>query len=456
MPGGIPGEVRDHRRARSATVPPVALRARVRRGYALGSVATGTFGTVPGLLLLPYLTDDLGVAAGIAGVLVLVPKGWDVILNPIAGRISDRAGVRRPFLLWAGIAVAITFALMFAGPTAPPALAGGYVALLFLLCATAYAFFQVPYNAMPPEMTDNSAERTRMMTWRVTVLAVAILISGATAPLVAQRAGYSVMGAYIGVLLLVGTLGAWFCTRGVPPAGHVAAAGSLGTQLRLVAANPNFRTLLVTFIIQALAIGMILAGVTYVAGHLITEPAASTIMFAAFVGPALLVTPLWERYAHRRSKRAGYLAASVVLAVGMLALLGTITGSAPAAYVGAGITGIGYAGIQVFPLAMLPDVAEEDTRRTGVNRIGVFTGVWTASETLGLALGPGLYALVLQIGGYVSSTGDVDVVQPASALTAIAIGVSIVPAALVVLSLFPVRRYALEEPRMPERTADGV
>jgi Na+/melibiose symporter-like transporter len=434
----------------------VALRARVRRGYALGSVATGTFGTVPGLLLLPYLTDDLGVAAGIAGVLVLVPKGWDVVLNPVAGRISDRSGVRRPFLLWAGIAVAITFALMFAGPTAPPALAGGYVAVLFLLCATAYAFFQVPYNAMPPEMTDDSAERTRMMTWRVAVLAVAILLSGATAPLVVTSFGYPAMGAYIGVILLVGTLGAWFCTRGVPPAGHVAAEGSLGTQLRLVVANVNFRRLLITFVIQALAIGMILAGVTYVAGHLITDPAASTIMFAAFVGPALLVTPLWERLAHRSGKRTGYLAASVVLAVGMLALLSTVTGSAVAAYVGAAITGVGYAGIQVFPLAMLPDVAEEDAQRTGVNRIGVFTGVWTASETLGLALGPFLYALVLQLGGYVSSTGDVDVAQPGSALTAIAVGVSIVPAVLVVISLFPARRYALVEPRTSERTADGV
>jgi GPH family glycoside/pentoside/hexuronide:cation symporter len=434
----------------------VALRARVRRGYALGSVATGTFGTVPGLLLLPYLTDDLGVAAGIAGVLVLVPKGWDVILNPIAGRISDRAGVRRPFLLWAGIAVAITFALMFAGPTAPPALAGGYVALLFLACATAYAFFQVPYNAMPPEMTDDSAERTRMMTWRVAVLAVAILLSGATAPLVVEAFGYPAMGAYIGVILLVGTLGAYFCTRGVPPAAHDAAEGSLGTQLRLVGANPNFRPLLVTFVLQALAIGMILAGVTYVAGHLVTEPAASTIMFAAFVGPALLVTPLWERYAQQRGKRTGYAAASVVLAVGMLVLLGTASGSALIAYVGAGITGIGYAGIQVFPLAMLPDVAEEDAQRTGVNRIGVFTGVWTASETLGLALGPGLYALVLQIGGYLSSTGDTEVVQPASALTAIAIGVSIVPAVLVAASLWTVRGYALAENRPEERTVDGV
>src|SRR6187200_2003051 len=84
-----------------------------RRGYGLGSVATGAFGTVPGLLLLPYLTDTLGVAAAVAGVLVFVPKAWDVLLNPVAGRISDRhvspIGPRRPLLLRAGVALAGCF-----------------------------------------------------------------------------------------------------------------------------------------------------------------------------------------------------------------------------------------------------------------------------------------------------------------------------------------------------------
>ncbi|MFC6714492.1 MFS transporter [Branchiibius cervicis] len=141
---------------------------RIVNGYGLGSIATGTFGTVPGLLLLPYLTDALGVAAGVAGLIVFVPKAWDVVMNPIAGRISDRstnpAGRRRPFLLKGGLTLAFCFALMFAGPTAPPALAAGWVVLLFLLCATAYAFFQVPYFAMPAEMTQDYRERTALMT----------------------------------------------------------------------------------------------------------------------------------------------------------------------------------------------------------------------------------------------------------------------------------------------------
>ena len=67
-----------------------SLSAGVRAGYSLGSLATGAFGTVPGLLLLPYLTDSLGVAAVAAGLLVLLPKAWDVLINPVVGRISDR------------------------------------------------------------------------------------------------------------------------------------------------------------------------------------------------------------------------------------------------------------------------------------------------------------------------------------------------------------------------------
>ena len=62
----------------------------VRVGYGAGSVATGAFGTVPGLMLLPYLTDTLGVSVLLAGLVVLLPKAWDVVLNPLAGRISDR------------------------------------------------------------------------------------------------------------------------------------------------------------------------------------------------------------------------------------------------------------------------------------------------------------------------------------------------------------------------------
>lgn len=42
----------------------VALPTRVRFGYSLGSLVTGALGTVPGLLLLSYLTDTLLQSVG--------------------------------------------------------------------------------------------------------------------------------------------------------------------------------------------------------------------------------------------------------------------------------------------------------------------------------------------------------------------------------------------------------
>jgi Na+/melibiose symporter-like transporter len=101
-------------------------------------------------------------------------------------------------------------------------------------------------------------------------------------------------------------------------------------------------------------------------------------------------------------------------------------------------------------MAMLPDAAAVDVRRTGSNRAGVYTGVWTAGETLGLALGPGVFALVLAIGGYQSST-DGDVAQSDSAQTAITLGFSVLPAVLMIVSLWWLRRYSLGSAEVDEK-----
>jgi glycoside/pentoside/hexuronide:cation symporter, GPH family len=104
----------------------------------------------------------------------------------------------------------------------------------------------------------------------------------------------------------------------------------------------------------------------------------------------------------------------------------------------------------MFPMAMLPDTAAVDARRTGQNRVGVYTGVWTAGETLGLAVGPGVYGLVLALGDYHSSTDGAAASQPSSAITAIVIGFSVIPAVLTLLSLFWLRRYTLDADEVEE------
>src|SRR5829696_1471191 len=118
-------------------------------GYGVGSVGTGVFGAVPGLLLLFFLTDTLGVAPGWAGLVLLLPKAWDVILNPLVGAASDRDAARRGsrsrWLLAGAVALPPLFVAMFAVPFAGPLAGGLWVAFAFLLAATAYSFYQVTY-----------------------------------------------------------------------------------------------------------------------------------------------------------------------------------------------------------------------------------------------------------------------------------------------------------------------
>jgi Na+/melibiose symporter-like transporter len=432
----------------SATTPAArpALPAIVRRGYGLGSVATGSFGTVPGLLLLPYLTDRLGVPAAAAGVIVFAPKAWDVALNPVAGRISDRSthpdGRRRPFLIRAGLLLAGAFTLLFLGPTAPVWVAAGWVAVAYLACATAYSFFQVPYVAMPAEITDDYDERTRLMTWRVAILALAILVSGGASPAIRDALGpewgFRVVGFFVATLIALGAFGAWRTTRSAPVRMGPTASATFGEQLRIVRSDRPFRLLLTTFVLQALATGAMLAGVDYVARHLIGSPLSATLLFVCFVAPALVVTPVWQRVGTARGKKSGYLAASLLLGGGALVLALLRSMPEGAVYACVAVVGVGYAGAQMFPLAMLADVASRtpETR----TRVGLYTGVWTAGETLGLALGPAVYATALALGGYVSSTGST-VHQSDSALTAIAVGFSLVPAALVAGSLLALRTF---------------
>jgi glycoside/pentoside/hexuronide:cation symporter, GPH family len=401
---------------------------RVRAGYAMGSFVTGAFGTVPGLLLLPYLTDNLAVPAAVAGLLVLLPKAWDVVFNPVAGRISDRAGTRRPFLLGGGLVVAVLFAALFAGGSAV------YVAAVFLLCATAYAFFQVPYVAMLAEITEDYDERTRLMAWRMAILALAILVSGAGAPAVRDATGYPVMGIAVGVLIVVGTLVTYFGTAGVSASRRVSAAATTKELWAVVRGSKPFRVLLTVFVVQAVGLGTMLAGVDYFARLVLGDSKYQTLLFAGFVGPALLVMPLWQRVGREYGKRIGLIAAS-----GLFAAAVVVLGASRVLPVGVVIAtmafvGVGYAGMQVFPMAMLPDVITASEKAGGSTRAGLFSGVWTAGETFGLALGPGVYGLVLAVGGYAASS-DGAVVQSSGAVLAALIGFTAIPAVLALVAL---------------------
>jgi Na+/melibiose symporter-like transporter len=108
------------------------------------------------------------------------------------------------------------------------------------------------------------------------------------------------------------------------------------------------------------------------------------------------------------------------------------------------IISVGYAGMQMFPLAMLPDVISDDATTDGENRAGSFTGIWAAGETAAFALGPAIVLLVLEMSGYTSTTsGFVD--QTSSTILGVQAAFSVFPALLIAGSLPLIVKYPLRK-----------
>ncbi|KNY05437.1 MFS transporter [Microbacterium sp. GCS4] len=445
------------------------LPARTIALYAVGSLGTGGYATLPGLVLTYFLTDNLGVAALAAGLIVTLAKIWDVVIDPLIGAASDRqlarTGSRRGFMVLGALTLPVFFALTFAVPPSWGPLAGSTCVLLaFLATATSFSLFQVPYVALPAELTDGYDERTRLLGWRVIVLTAAILLFGAGGPELRgagpdQVTGYLVMGVVagvaIGIGMLVATRTADAAARRTTTASDIvsggpqpeAAAGGIRAQyadaVHTLRRSQPFRALLGTFLLQALATGTMLAAAQYVATWVLRSEGAVTFLFVALVGPALVATPLWTLAARRTGKERAFAAAGVLFLLAAASIVGAVWVPGAWIYASVAVAGIAYAGLQCLPMAMLPDVISHDRRTNGSGRSGSFTGVWTAGETIGFALGASVVALTLAATGYVSSVAGVTASQPAEAVTGIVLSFSILPALLMAGSLLTLRGYRL-------------
>ena len=432
--------------------------------YAVGSLGTGGYATLPGLVLTYFLTDNLGVAALAAGLIVTAAKIWDVIIDPLIGAASDRqrarTGSRRGFMVTGALTLPLFFALTFAVPPSWGPVTGAVCVLLaFLATATSFSLFQVPYVALPAELTDGYDERTRLLGWRVVVLTAAILLFGAGGPALRNAGsdpvlGYLVMGIAAGLVIGIGML---IAARTARPStssgtqegvsGNSAPASPWRDQylsgFRALRRSQPFRALLGTFLLQALATGTMLAGAQYVATWVLRSEDAVTFVFVALVAPALLATPAWTAIARRMGKERAFAIASSLFTVAALTITAAVWAPGAWIYGSVAVAGIAYAGLQSLPMAMLPDVISHDERTSGPGQAGTFTGIWTAGETVGFALGATAVSLTLAATGYISTVAGAVVEQPDAAITGIVLSFSILPAVLMAASLLTLRRYHL-------------
>ncbi len=431
-------------------------------GWAVGAHGTSTMIGVLVTYLLNYMTDTLGIAAFTAGAIIFATRMYDLVTDPVMGYISDRTrsrwGRRRPYLFLGALTCFGAFVALFNVPDIGSETAMAfYAAFLLILFTTAYTIFNVPYLAMPAEMTDSYNERTSMMGYRVVFFTTANLglFLGGSVLLCTYgtEQGYSLMGWILGAILMASMLVAFYATRSAPKIERTEVVTfTVREQIAMVADNKPFLIYLMVKLCQLIAQASSQAALLFFGIYVLQRSEQLLFAFGTYFTVSTLVAiPIWTWAGKKFSKRPVYMTAALLYAAVMATWL--LSDATEAQWiVNARIFGIGVAvtGILVLGFSILPDTMEYDRRRTGLNREGIYAGLYSTMEKAASGFGPLLFGAYLGAMGYVSTRGGETVAQPDAAVSGIYIGLGVFPAVAALLSAFLLIFYKLDEKTLKE------
>jgi GPH family glycoside/pentoside/hexuronide:cation symporter len=146
--------------------------------YAAGGIIPIALFNIAGILVGLMGNISLGLSAFWLGVILIVPRLWDALVDPVIGHLSDntrtRWGRRRPYLFVGGILTALFFVVMWWIPKGDtvrswfPTEAGyqwfqlGYILVSLTLFFTSVTLFEIPHSALGAELSTDSHQRTRL------------------------------------------------------------------------------------------------------------------------------------------------------------------------------------------------------------------------------------------------------------------------------------------------------
>ena len=419
----------------AAPLPKIAI-----GGFALGSLGSGVYSTVPTLLLLYYCTEVLRIPPGFAAVIVFAPKAWAIVWDPLVGAWSDRSrsphGRRAPFIFVGAIGISLTFALLFNAPPLSVGMSGIYMMAVYFVMASSYSVFAVPYVAIPAEITDIAAEREQLMAWRMTTAMVGVLVGAGLAPKLVSyagggRSGFGTMAIVVSAFCAAAMLTTYGIVRHyhTTDRGHSRPPADLRQGLRRVAANRDYARLWLAYLLAMCGSALFTALVPYFVTHVLVRDEGDTgtallAMLLATIGSIPLWTRAMRRWGGWRALSAACAAYAGVAAVFALLPSGMSFSTVLAVTF---MLGLPFGGIQLLPFTLLAHIAHAEAA-AGDRQEGLFTGVWTAGEKLALAVGPAVAGGGLALTGYVSGVAQ----QSAGALRGVQLLMALGPAVFLI------------------------
>jgi len=165
-----------------------------KAGYSAGDAAANFVFMTMILFQTNFYTDVFGLTATVAAAILLWPRLWDAVADPIVGILADRTNTRwgkfRPWILCTAVPWAVIMILAY---TTPKGWSTGaliaYAVITNTLLMSIYSMNNMPYAALGGVMTGDIQERAKLNSFRfIAVNAAQFIVGGFTLPLVARFA----------------------------------------------------------------------------------------------------------------------------------------------------------------------------------------------------------------------------------------------------------------------------
>jgi Na+/melibiose symporter-like transporter len=406
--------------------------------------------------LPPYYAGTLGLDLATVGFLFFIVRVVDVPLDPIIGHFVDRTSTRlgrfRPWLIaGATLMVAGLYLVFMAQPGITPLRAFAGLLLMYM----GYSASLVSHTSWGAVLTDDYHERSRIFgTWQAMnilglflilgVPPLALLLADTKDPAVGVHAmGWVIITALpLAVLLAVSVVP----ERARVGEGHHRISDIFGL-LKL----PLLRQLLLADLFAALAPGLTGALFLFFFEAARGYPADEAMTLLLFYFAAgLAAAPLWVRFARRRGKHRALVVALVLYIVFQTAILLMPPGNFLVAAIGMALAGAPAVAPAFLMRAMLADVSDLETLRSGQERTGLFYAALVAVQKLGYAIPVGLSYQVLGLIGFVPKLGAANTPEAINGLLWMFIAV---PVVFALTALFVIRRWPIDAQSQEETAA---
>jgi glycoside/pentoside/hexuronide:cation symporter, GPH family len=397
-------------------------------GYSIGECANSiVMNSLFGFAML-YYTDALGLKHADAGIAMALAVFWDAITDPVMGHISDntksRFGRRHPYMFWGGLATIATYFFLWYVPpvfTSSLQLLFWYLVGINLLQRTAITVFFVPFVALGFEICTDYQGRVTLQGIRAAMnmlantlgpgLAWVIFFSNNTVVRATSvQHNYLVMGTTFALFALVSILVVLIVTRkhirdsrGMTVEGNT--LPGFIQDMREIVADSIARTVFGFTVIANVGIALASSLQMYLYEHFMRFGGfEKTIVHGgSMVGfgiGSLLASPLTKRLDKKGTVLFGGLLSigsnfilSALFLPGVLVPGQTVTVFSYTVPIAFPVFGLFHAlywlgnGI-LFPtiLSMMADVSEINELKTGINKDGAYSAVFSFSQKCAISV----------------------------------------------------------------------